>query len=543
MKIKIILSALFAMTISLAMGQTQFNSYGVQKYPTGDSLRIVGSGAGQYLILPTTALVKRLIANSSPVYTANNGITKIGNNFSLGGDANWNYTNGVTIGSGLSGVGSLGLSPFYSTLGISATGGGGFSLLNEKTNSVWGYQNNNSKNSNISISPTQMLVTDQVNNRGFLYADKYRSNLTNRWIPDKEYVDSVSLLSSVTAGYGLAKTANEIRVDTLNSIVSKPYLVNRLATSQTIGANTTGNSATTSAVSGTVNYIPKFTASGIIGNSVITDNGTSVSIPTSLTIASSGNTGEKLLVNGGITIKGAINATGNNLNTGNNITSYNEISASNGAFSSAGLFNNAYHYGGNSYQLSGIINQVNAWGELGSTLGRAIGSSINLDFNFLKGTIQNAYGSFITQSGDSMMGSIGNLYGMYVGPMTFGQNNYAIYTDGSTKSYFGGNVSINTLTGTGDRAVFAGADGTLKIGSSGSKQVRTASGSGVATTISIAHGLTSVTSSSYVSAIANNAASAGIQYVTVDATSVNIFYTVAPAIGTNNLTYSIEIKP
>lgn len=77
----------------------------------------------------------------------------------------------------------------------------------------------------------------------------------------------------------------------------------------------------------------------------------------------------------------------------------------------------------------------------------------------------------------------------------------------------------------------------------GTKTRTTASGTGVATTISIAHGLSGVTSSSWVSATANNAAAAGISYVTVDATNINIIYTVAPAVGTNNLIYSIEVRP
>ncbi len=75
------------------------------------------------------------------------------------------------------------------------------------------------------------------------------------------------------------------------------------------------------------------------------------------------------------------------------------------------------------------------------------------------------------------------------------------------------------------------------------KQVKTASGTGALTTISIAHGMSGVTSASWCSAIANNAASAGISYVTVDAVSINIVYTVAPVLGTNNLLYSVEIKP
>lgn len=78
---------------------------------------------------------------------------------------------------------------------------------------------------------------------------------------------------------------------------------------------------------------------------------------------------------------------------------------------------------------------------------------------------------------------------------------------------------------------------------SGYKSVRTANGNGSSTTISIAHGLANITAGSYATATANNAASAGIQYVTVDVNNINIFYTVAPAAGTNNLTYSIEIKP
>jgi hypothetical protein len=70
----------------------------------------------------------------------------------------------------------------------------------------------------------------------------------------------------------------------------------------------------------------------------------------------------------------------------------------------------------------------------------------------------------------------------------------------------------------------------------------TASGTGSATTITIPHGLTNVTSSSLVWVNAKNAASANIGYVTIDATNVYINYTTAPASGTNNLLYDIQIK-
>jgi len=43
-------------------------------------------------------------------------------------------------------------------------------------------------------------------------------------------------------------------------------------------------------------------------------------------------------------------------------------------------------------------------------------------------------------------GTISNLYGLYVDEQTEGLDNYAIYTVGSTKNYFGGNVGIGTTS-------------------------------------------------------------------------------------------------
>lgn len=70
----------------------------------------------------------------------------------------------------------------------------------------------------------------------------------------------------------------------------------------------------------------------------------------------------------------------------------------------------------------------------------------------------------------------------------------------------------------------------------------TASGTGSATTISVPHGLGGITANTAVTVSARNAASAGISYVTSDATNINIVYTVAPASGTNNLSYTIHIR-
>jgi len=70
----------------------------------------------------------------------------------------------------------------------------------------------------------------------------------------------------------------------------------------------------------------------------------------------------------------------------------------------------------------------------------------------------------------------------------------------------------------------------------------TASGNGTLTTIVIPHGLTGITTTSTVIVTPNSSAAAGYQYVTTDATNINIVYTVAPVTGTNNLIYSIQIK-
>lgn len=70
----------------------------------------------------------------------------------------------------------------------------------------------------------------------------------------------------------------------------------------------------------------------------------------------------------------------------------------------------------------------------------------------------------------------------------------------------------------------------------------TASGNGTLTTITIAHGLTGITSSSVVIVQSNISASDGIIGCSIDATNITIRYTIAPVLGTNNLSYSYYIK-
>jgi len=116
---------------------------------------------------------------------------------------------------------------------------------------------------------------------------------------------------------------------------------------------------------------------------------------------------------------------------------------------------------------------------------------------------------------------------------------------------FGTGGSIKGVSGGGSVSIPAGKIGVIAITSDIYDQIltqtgqiirKTASGNGTSTTISIPHGVTGITSTSICLVTANTAAAAGFQYVTTDATNINIIYTVAPVTGTNNLVYSIQLK-
>lgn len=71
----------------------------------------------------------------------------------------------------------------------------------------------------------------------------------------------------------------------------------------------------------------------------------------------------------------------------------------------------------------------------------------------------------------------------------------------------------------------------------------TSSGNGSLTTITFTHGRSGITSNSKISLTPRNSDSAGFLYADIDATNIYIYYSVAPPSGTNNLKYSITIKP
>ncbi|PIR85809.1 hypothetical protein COU14_02300 [Candidatus Kaiserbacteria bacterium CG10_big_fil_rev_8_21_14_0_10_44_10] len=69
------------------------------------------------------------------------------------------------------------------------------------------------------------------------------------------------------------------------------------------------------------------------------------------------------------------------------------------------------------------------------------------------GTVTNLYGVRVRDSGGA--GSVVNNYGVYVGPLTLGTNQFAIYTASTNKSYFGGNVGLGE-TAPGSRLSVSG---------------------------------------------------------------------------------------
>jgi hypothetical protein len=81
----------------------------------------------------------------------------------------------------------------------------------------------------------------------------------------------------------------------------------------------------------------------------------------------------------------------------------------------------------------------------GTTIASA--SAIQTKIDSTSGTITNAYNINILNSSGSE-GAISNLYGVHINLLNSGSNNWAIFTSGSTRSYFGGNVGLNVTAPT-----------------------------------------------------------------------------------------------
>ena len=73
-------------------------------------------------------------------------------------------------------------------------------------------------------------------------------------------------------------------------------------------------------------------------------------------------------------------------------------------------------------------------------------------------SVTNAYNFLVNDSSIGAAGSMTNQYGLYVNNLAAATNNFAIYTAGTTKSYFGGSVGISATA----------PNDTLSIGNAGS---------------------------------------------------------------------------
>lgn len=110
----------------------------------------------------------------------------------------------------------------------------------------------------------------------------------------------------------------------------------------------------------------------------------------------------------------------------------------------------------------------------------------------------------------------------------------AILTPASSKVFYKGQLYYASGS-----LYFATADNVALKTDATRTQISLASGNGASTTITIPHGLSYTP---FVVVQAGNTASAGITYTDADATNISIYYTVAPANGTNNLRYKIILK-
>jgi len=133
----------------------------------------------------------------------------------------------------------------------------------------------------------------------------------------------------------------------------------------------------------------------------------------------------------------------------------NTLSGATGNFTGGGVNGNptiAGFQGGISHASNGSIPSANGvYGFIELKGPGTIQDAYNFYANTVLGIgstreITNSYGLYVVNNKDSgTTGSITNSYGIYVGDL-LGTNNYAVYSNNTAPSYFGGNVGIGTTS-------------------------------------------------------------------------------------------------
>jgi hypothetical protein len=172
-------------------GDTKFCNLNAKTTET--NLLYINSSSGQLVT-----------GTSISISTANNGLCKIGDNFTLGGDLTGN-----TIINGIS-SNDLSFNNINNFSVVSSTGSTCATtsmLLRTPSLTI-----HNGIDDVMLLTSSCNILTDTTNSEGFVYADDYSvSGSTNpRWIPDNAYVTGLTSGDTTTANNGLSLNTDEV---------------------------------------------------------------------------------------------------------------------------------------------------------------------------------------------------------------------------------------------------------------------------------------------------------------------------------------------
>ena len=300
-------------------------------------------------------------------------------------------------------------------------------------------------------------------------------------------------VTSVATGYGLSggtiTTTGTIIVD--SAIVASRLRVGKVVDSLAlVKQNVLTNPVTGT---GTTNYVPKFTGTSTIGNSLIFDNGTNVGLGnvSPLTPLHIGNR----LVNNSVD---AVLLVSRNVNDSSGSGNAHAFTDGSNVYRSGGMSYNSFDArinitGSNNMGHYAAFQAAPEYSNSG-TMDEYFGFFSYIGTN--AGTITHNYNNYVANPTGA--GSVTNNYGLYVAAQTKGTNNYAVhlnnaqasgrynlYANGTAYNYLNGRLGIGTsspatmldVVGTGQFS------GELRLNSTGSQIRFGGQGTGVQTGI------------------------------------------------------------